>query len=558
MKRVALTAALVAASTAHADPDLRVKQLPAKPGAKLAMRARTAAAPQPGSTTSAPLPAPADSSTSTSASFKPIPTSLRDLQERVSINIRAGFDLEGAPSSGTPIQGGAALPSGFSNYRPWIVGDAMVGARDLLLPSLGGYLLSSFQFDASDALATRAGSIVPGDATDQRIAIKAGYAEWGTDPRAANPNPLWLRAGRQFRLDGGGMFAYFDGLTAGYRGHAFDASAFVGQRVALYVDTPTGITFGATAALDLKKAIDVPLKLALDAMGLAIDAIAPGSTAAAPTTASQLRDLVALSAHYEPNAQAAVDLRARGVDGGAGFAFGRAGARVRYEPSRELLIVGDLEQRGGGDLAYDLASPSAVDVVNISRQLGIGLAAPVSATTVGARVDWRRATTELLAFARADLPNSTATNVAQAGWVEGGAAVAGTPLGVAWTTAQYTYRQYLLDDSANQMGSAFDNTAGSGLERLHELALDSVFHRQTRGGKKWRASAGVFARVYDVRSPYVTVTNDLRAGGRGDLQFFLTRELHAQLAAEIAQSSPTLARELGPVSSVRAVLEARW
>src|SRR5262249_28141690 len=128
--------------------------------------------------------------------FSPLPTSKRDLADRITFRLRAGVELESAPASGDALRGGAALPPGFADSRPWIVGDAVVGARDLLLPSLGGYFLSSFQFDASDSLATRSAVIAPGDAADQRIAIKAGYVEWGNDDR--RPQKLWLRGGRQF------------------------------------------------------------------------------------------------------------------------------------------------------------------------------------------------------------------------------------------------------------------------------------------------------------------------------------------------------------------------
>ena len=44
--------------------------------------------------------------------------------------------------------------------------------------------------------------------------IKAGYAEYGRDD-VHKDRKLWLRGGRQFRLDGGAMFAYFDGVTVG-------------------------------------------------------------------------------------------------------------------------------------------------------------------------------------------------------------------------------------------------------------------------------------------------------------------------------------------------------
>ena len=551
MKRLVL--ALVGlAQVASAEPDLRLHGIPPR----LTMRPHVAVEPppeppirlaslgiadeNPGPPSRPPAPAPGPLAAKATA---PTPPSTHDLASRVTLRIRAGAELDGAPASGDALRGGAQLPSGYSGYRPWVVGDAVVGARDLLLPSLGAYLLSSFQLDASDSLATRSALVEPSDANGQRIAIKAGYAEWGRDERSDQQH-LWLRAGRQFRLDAGGLFAYFDGATLGWREHAWSVSTFGGQRVALYVDTPHGTTFGGTAAIDLGLLEIAPVKLAADAMALAVS--------------GDLRQLIAFAATYESSKTWRLDARARIVDGGTGLGFGRAGARLKLSPSRSWLVIADLEQRSGGDLAYDLASPSAVDVVDIARKLGVGLASPIDATTLGARVDLRRGDREVLGFTRVEIPEGTPTSVAQRGWVEAGAAIAGTPALAAWTTAQYTFRQYFLDAVANEMGSSFSNTGGSGLTRLHELAVDATWRRQTRSGRRWRVSAGAFYRIYDLRTPYVIAEHDGRGGARGDLQYWLSRELHVDISAELAQSSPVLTRDLGPVSSVRGAVEARW
>ena len=266
MRSIAIVAGR--ARVATADPDLQLHRAP--PG--LTMRAHRVAAAGP----SPAEPPPA-------AQVAPVPASTREVDEKVTVKIRAGVELDGAPASGDPLRGGAQLPAGFTGYRPWIVGDAMVGARDLVLPSLGGYLLSAFQLDASNAAATRSALVVPGDATDQRIAIKAGYAEWGRD-ETSDDQHLWLRAGRQYRLDAGGLFAYFDGATVGWREHAWNASVFGGQRVGLYVDTPPGGTFGGTASVDLGLLDIAPVKLSADAMGLVV--------------AGETRQLIAVAGSY--------------------------------------------------------------------------------------------------------------------------------------------------------------------------------------------------------------------------------------------------------------------
>ncbi|MDQ3365700.1 MAG: hypothetical protein M3680_09770 [Myxococcota bacterium] len=580
---VVMATTTVAAQPAGPVKDLRVKQLPVRlkmpPRPKPVKVAQTA---DPATATNAPTIDPyAESSLAT---FKRFPTTRKELAERVTFKLRAGVELEGAGSSGEALRGGASLPSGYAASRPWIVGDAMVGARDLVMPSLGAYFLASFQLDASDSLATRTAFARPYDSAEANsIAIKAGYAEWGRDDRQPNQK-LWLRGGRQFRLDGGALFAYFDGATLGYREQAWEVSAFAGQRVTLYVDTPRGMLFGATASIDLKKSRDLPFRLAADYLGLAVDGLG-----VMEETASQTRQLLALTGHYEVSRKTKLDLRARLVDAardanedGAsdGFALGRVGARLRRQTSALIMIL-DVEHRDGGDLAYDLAAPSAVDVVSVARQLGVGLAAPISATTVGAQLDWRKRDTELLLFARAELPDDPAavTTVDQRGWYEGGVAVAGSPLGTRaggiYTTAQYKLREYgdysscvtrttagCMDEGDRNDGafSEFGDSATSGLDRMHEVAVDATLRSvgSRSGGRRWRFAAGAFYRIYDFGSPYAEVVDEGRGGGRADLQWWFSKDLRAELAAEVAEASPVLARELGVMTSLRAALEARW
>jgi len=292
----------------------------------------------------------------------------------------------------------------------------------------------------------------------------------------------------------------------------------------------------------------VPLKLAANVMGL--------------TLSDETRVLSVLQGSYEVSKRVRVDVRARIVDSGDGVDLGRVGGRVKLA-DRSLVVVADVEQRRGGDLAYDLASPAAVDVVQIAQKLGVGLSAPTDATTLGARVDWRsaRGTLEVLAFGRTERPEGTVIAVDQRGWSEGGVALAGAPLGIrgrgVWATAQYKLRGYDAAGGDDGVGSAFGDTSTSGLQRLHELAADGTLYSGGKG-RRWRFNLGAFYRVYDFRSPYVEITNEARGGGRTDLQVWLARDIRAELAAELAEPSPVLARELGVMSSVRGTVEARW
>lgn len=572
MKRIAI---LLLPSLAFADdaPDLRLTHEPVQ--LKMPKR-RTAQTEPPEASTNAPTIDPYAESSLTS--FTPVPKNLRDWQERVTLKIRAGVELDGAGASGQTLRGGASLPDEFAASRSWIVGDAIVGVRDILVPSLGAYFLSSFQLDASDSFASRTAFVRPYDAEDSyAIAIKAGYAEWGRDDR--RPQKLWLRGGRQFRLDGGALFAYFDGATVGYRDKGFELSGFAGQRVALYVDTPKGVLFGGTAGVDLQKLRNIPARVAVDYMGLAID-----SLGVMDETASVTRHLLALTGSYAMTKQLKLDVRARLVNVGAardgvsnGLVLGRVGARVRAE-RKNLIVLVDVEHRDGGDLAYDLASPSAVDVVSVSRQLGVGLSAPVAATTVGAQLDYRRKDTELLLFARMERPDAIedVVTVDQRGWLESGVALAGSPLGTRaggmYTTAQYKLRRYDDTSSCNTVetpscmtgdrndgpGSQFGNSSTAGLELMHEVSVDATLRSTGKGPRRWRFQLGGFYRVYDFGSPYADVVDEGRGGGRGDLHYWFSRDLRVEVAAEIAEPSSVLARELGVMTAVRGAVEARW
>ena len=104
------------------------------------------------------------------------------------------------------------------------------------------------------------------------------------------------------------------------------------------------------------------------------------------------------------------------------------------------MIVADVQQRGAGDLAYDLAAPTNVDVVDIARQagLGVGLYQPVDATSFGAQIDYRKGNRELLAFGKLNVTEGTVVTADQEGYAEAGAAIAGSPIPNTWITAAST------------------------------------------------------------------------------------------------------------------------
>jgi len=602
MKAVSITTLLLFTAAAYGEPrgvDLRVKELPPKlkmrPKHQVAQQKDKDAGDEKGDEKEgeegeeeekpegeekekAAAPAPKGDMAGVTGSFKRFPTTVRDLRQRVIFKINAGVQLDNAPANDNFQRGGLALPGDFDDNRAWILGDAVIAAHDIILPSMGGYFLTGFAFDALGAVDTRTATILPYD--QEALAIKAGYAEWNRDDRKADAGGPWLRGGRQFRHDGGALFAYFDGVTAGYRNaKGLEASVFGGQRVALYVFTPKGIEYGATASIDLKRMSSIPVRVAADFMGLLYtplvadpNAIDTGAELGDRTliddpNGAQNRLLLVLTGSADVTEKGKLDVRARMVDAGqgGGFTLGRAGARFRYNLSPALLVLADVEQRQGGDLAYDLAAVSNVDVVNVAEQLGVGLNTPVDATRIGARIDWRKKETELLAFAATEQTGDTPANTDQRGYLEGGAGIAGSPVGSrgagVWVTGQYTYRKYLDGGHDNDgMGTAFGDSSTSGVDQMNEMAVDATLRSsgQKMSQRKWRASGGVFYRIYDFSSPYRDVKQEGRGGGRTDLSFWFSRDLRLQLAAEAAQASAVLSPEIGIMISARAAMEARW
>jgi hypothetical protein len=116
----------------------------------------------------------------------------------------------------------------------------------------------------------------------------------------------------------------------------------------------------------------------------------------------------------------------------------------------------------------------------------------------------------------------------------------------------------MTGDRNDGPGSQFGDSSTSGLELMHEVAVDATVRSQGKGPRRWRLQLGGFYRDYDFGSPYADVVDEGRGGGRGDLHFWLSKDLRFEVAAEIAEPSTVLARELGVMTAVRGAVEVRW
>ena len=527
-----------------------------------------AVTPEPAAAPASAVIPKAPTATVDSDHYSPIPTSARDIAERVIFKLQAGAELDNTPTSNLTQPGGYPVDPSLARSRNWLTGDAIIGTKDVLLPSLNSYFMGAFRYDMNNN-ANPVALVQPNDARGDQLTIRAGYAEWGHDKNATGlRNHLWIRAGRQYRQDGGTLFAHFDGVTLGYSDKSWEATAFLGQRVSLYVTGPTGTIYGATARGDFTHYTKIPTMASVDWMALTDSSGATGIT----------RQLLAFNARADLTTGLRLSARARLVDAGNqfaedgvtvtpsdGFTLGRVGARLEHTVNKRLQMIYDVEHRSGTDLAYDLTSPSAVDVAQISRQLGVGIDQPVNANIFGLRVDWRPwDTTEVLAFASTERTSTTPTEISQVGWTEVGAAIAGGMIHGLWTTAQYKLRvtdidSAINDNNANGPGSLFFNTSGSGAKNIQEMSIDTTWkHSLSVQDRMVRLDVGGYYRIYDLVTPYEETANDGRFGARARAELVMNRNLRFEITGEVAQPSPTLQRELSTLSSVRLAAEARF
>jgi hypothetical protein len=528
--------------------DLRIKRLPAPVPATLVMR-RVA--------TVAAVDAEEGEVESGAAEleltgdYRAIPSDLRDLEERVVFHVNLGYGIAAAPASGDLDRTGFAPgdvtdPAGrtFTEDRQYLLGDAVLGSRGILLPSLSTYFLSQFKYDIDGA--SSFGSLP--DVYDTRggraILVRAGYAEIaGIGPADSPLSRLFLRGGRQFRYGTSAFVANFDGAAVGYRDERVDVSGFFGRRVSLFFDDDPGLLGGGGLVVRGRETFGLPIDVAADYLNYAGGEL---------DSARQLVELGVRAREAGPIDR--ISVRGRVVDIGDGFALGRIGMLVGVPIGAGLpRLTGEATYRTADDFAYDFVGATASDVVAAPTQLGIALEPPSDSVLLGARADWRvTAEIEVYLFGRANLGVDQPRRHTEQAWSEGGAAASWVD-GSLSASVQGKLRRALLEEESNEPGSAFDDTAGSGVSGFAEVAGDARYRIAQVSAS---AALGGYYRVYDVTTPYAEVETDGRGGGRAEVDYRPGKYLRLKAAGEVAQPSPTFARELDTLVSLRLVLEA--
>jgi hypothetical protein len=489
--------------------------------------------------------------------YKPIPTEGRDIRERVLFNANIGYGLDVSRLSGKVAKTGIApgdVQDGqgneFAETRQYLLGDAIIGTRGVLMPSLNSYFLSRYSFNAGGDEFTALNTVYDGQDA-QKILIRSAYAELEGlgGPEGGVLDSMYVRAGRQYRFGSNRYVANFDGITAAYDHRLAEVSAFFGQRVSLFFDDDPGVLAGAGIKLRGEALIGYPLDLNVDY--LRFDS--GGDDAA--------RQVVETNARWRVAGNTRVYLRGRylddGLDTDQSAGIGRVGGQVRQSIGRDLLFVVDAEKNFAREFAFDYVGTSQIDVVNVGQEIGLAIGRPQNSTLLGARANYQiTPTVEGYAFYRNRLvKNQEEADAFARPFQEIGLASSALFGKRLTASAQYKYRLHSLEASANEPGSDFDDTSGTGVKKMHEISGEA---RYNFGKKKADLAVGAYGRMYDIETPYAFLDNDGRGGGRFELGYWATSFVRLRAAGEVAQLSQSMAADIDTLVSLRLLMEASF
>lgn len=533
--------------------DLRIKQAPPRELSSLHMR--SAAAEDASESKKEAPPAPAGKRSQ--LGYQPIPIESRDVRERVLFRANVGYGLDISRLSGNVSKNGVAPGdvvdadgNEFADTRQYLLGDAIIGSRGILLPSLNSYFLSRFAFDAGGGEFTALNNVY--DAQDsQQVLIRAAYAELEGlgGPEGGALDSIYVRAGRQYRFGSNRYVANFDGVTAAYDHRMAEVSGFFGQRVSLFFDDDPGLLAGAGLKLRGEALIRYPIDVNIDY--LRFDSGDKGPN----------RQIIEANSRVRVATDTRIYLRGRFLDDGLkadnSKGVGRVGGQLRQSVGRKLLVIVDAEKNFAREYAFDYVGASPIDVVNVGQDLGLSIGTPQNSTLVGVRANYQvNAEFEGYAFYRNRLvKNQEVADAFTRPFQEfglAGSALVGKRLSA---SAQYKYRLHTLETTANEPGSDFDDTAGSGVKKMHEVSGEA---RYNFGKKKASAAVGAYVRIYDVESPYAFLDNDGRGGGRFDMGYWATSFVRLRATGEVAQPSQSLAADIDTLVSMRLLMEASF
>jgi len=457
-------------------------------------------------------------------------------EPEVHYRLNVGYGVDNARSTGIP-----AIPDfrevNRNLLRSYAFGDLAFGAHGLPVASLDTYFAAAYYYDFTGADPNSPFTTVYDRANQggqQALLIRSAYAE--LDPSSQGGAPVFLRAGRQFRVGAG--IAHFDGISAGYDDSHVEATGFIGQRVALWIDERTGLVGGG--ALRARSVVgEHPVEGALEVLTFDGDAYWT-ATVHSSGTRGQVYVTALLS----------------------GASVSDLIGHAQYFVTRHLSLLADAQQKIADAPLYDWISgrepgidkraafplpyftipePQPYTQIRVSAAL-----APVSALEVlafgsGHVVEGSRPVSD-------PWPGRTGFD---ATWIEAGGMVDWRPGQGLSVLAGYRYRMF--DRPAITAEPRLDDPENAGELRSHELLIDG---RYSLGQRRLTSTAGLFMRIDDVQTPFMLLVNDRRIGLRFDVESWLVRRVRLKASYEIADPSRVLSPDVDTFQTVRVIAEA--
>jgi len=519
-----LVLALALGLTPPAPVDLTVHDVPSRPVAPgLAMRNLHPAA-------SGGAAASASAGTSSSAPSTGSAPNAAPARDEASPEIHYRFNVGYGTDNGRAT--GADAATGFRGdpqrtlLRTYLFGDATFGARGLPTPSLNSYFAAAYYYDFLGATADSPFTTVYDGAGDARaLSIRSAYAEY--DPAMRGGLPVWVRAGRQFRLGAG--TAHFDGASLGYDDRQLEVSGFVGRRVALYVDERTGPLGGGAVRVNLGRALGVPLRVAAEVLTFEGDLYT---------------DLTVQLASGRLSALAS----ARLFDQSLSDAF----VKARLALTRRTTIFTDLSQKLGVAPVYDYVSGGEAGglkfftLPDLVRSTRARLGAALDATSELEIMAYGAATA--VYGTRADAgPDRTGFDASS---VELGAFCDLRPGGGMSLLGGYRVRRAVRPPRDEQ--PRLDDPQSAGDISYQELLADA---RYSLGPRRLTVTASGFLRYSEMQTPLAHPFSDVRAGLRFDIDTWVESRLRLKATYEVADPSPQLSPDVDTLQSVRVIIE---
>ncbi len=550
-------ALLVAARPAAAGPDLTVHHFPMPSPGTLAMRQNATPSPDP-----TPTPTAASSADNSlreriqdafARSFLDLPKHFSHLDEKIVFHLDVGVGMDAGDPSNIPMTSGATLTEtdngGF--YQPlriYTFGDAVVGSRGLLLPSLSTYFASQFRFDHAGRPPTGAiPTAYDGSSSGSAMLPRHAYAELHDVFDSKWLKPLFIRAGRQFRY--GAAIAHFDGLTLGYDTRAVSFGAFSGTRVSLYglgkgIDDAPRLIAGSNFRINLYRLRKLPL--VLGARFLNFDEIE----------------------HFvgEMGLRLSRDVLFRATLRASDGSLAQEHASVRARLSKVTTIHVVLDNRHRSDFAYDLivgtgASDYGPD--DPRRYLNLGRPLPRAKLSVRAGTVLFDNLDLLLraAVAREHSDEDQPLHPFSPSYVEGGIATEvrfRRSLRLGGSLLARRYRRKPAEADLADVEALLADPLALGEHSFYE---GDVSFQYTSGARRFDARADFYSRVYQGARQYVVPGVDefkveLRSGARFSVSSWIDERLRLKGEYETSFAPEFLAPEIRGAKSLRVIMEA--